>query len=158
MAAVSIKVPAVSESISEGILARWLKPDGAAVKADEPLYELETDKASQVFNAPAAGVLKIKAAEGDTVAVGAEVGTIDPAGQATAAAAPAKPAPAPARPPPRRRSPRSPRPPPSRPGTATPARPTEGSRRCPSPRPSAGSSPRTTSTPPGSRGPAGAVA
>jgi len=99
MAAVPIKVPAVSESISEGILARWLRPDGSTVKADEPLYELETDKASQVFNAPTAGVLKIRAAEGETVAVGSEVGSIDPSGRTAAAPVPvARPAPAQAAP------------------------------------------------------------
>ncbi len=94
MAAVPIRVPSVSESISEGILARWLKPDGATVKADEPLYELETDKASQVFTAPSAGTLKIRVAEGVTVAVGAEVGTIDPDAAPAAARAtePARPA------------------------------------------------------------------
>ena len=92
MAAVPIKVPAVSESISEGILARWIKPDGSLVKADEPIYELETDKASQVFTAPAGGILKTHAKEGDTVAVNSVVGTIDPDGQ-PAAAVGAKPTP-----------------------------------------------------------------
>lgn len=90
MAAVSIKVPGVGESITEGILARWLKADGALVKSGEPLFELETDKASNVINAPAAGVLKIKAAEGATVEIGAEIGVIDgelvPAPAATNAA------------------------------------------------------------------------
>ena len=89
MAAVPIPVPSVGESISEGILARWLKPDGAAVKADEPLFELETDKASTVVPAPSAGTLKHGVAEGDTVAVGASVGTIDPSGSAASPATPA---------------------------------------------------------------------
>src|SRR4051794_11477502 len=78
MAVVPIKVPKVSESISEGILASWLKPDGSFVKAGEPLYELETDKASQVFISPGAGTLKIQAKEGDTVQVESVIGTIDP--------------------------------------------------------------------------------
>jgi 2-oxoglutarate dehydrogenase E2 component (dihydrolipoamide succinyltransferase) len=78
MAVVPIKVPQVSESISEGILASWLKPDGSFVKSGEPLYELETDKASQVFIAPAAGILKIQVAEGSTVAVETVIGSIDP--------------------------------------------------------------------------------
>ncbi|HWE40136.1 MAG TPA: biotin/lipoyl-containing protein, partial [Isosphaeraceae bacterium] len=93
MAIVSIKVPGVGESITEGVLARWLKPDGAAVKAGEPLFELETDKASSVVPAEAGGVLKIKAAEGATVAIGSEVGAIDTAATSAAttkAAAPAK--------------------------------------------------------------------
>ncbi|WP_435010016.1 2-oxoglutarate dehydrogenase complex dihydrolipoyllysine-residue succinyltransferase [Tundrisphaera lichenicola] len=94
MAAVPIKVPQVSESITEGILANWLKPDGSVVKSGEPLYELETDKASQVFISPAAGTLKIQVAEGTTVAVEAVIGSIDPDGVPTAKAPePAKPAP-----------------------------------------------------------------
>ena len=77
MATVSIKVPSVGESISEGILARWLKPDGSVVKVGDPLFELETDKASNVVNATSGGVLSIKIAEGATVEVGSEVGAID---------------------------------------------------------------------------------
>ncbi len=91
MAAVPITVPGVGESITEGILARWLKPDGAAVKSGEPLFELETDKASNVVPASASGVLKIAVAEGATVPIGATVGTIDPAGSPSAAAPPSSP-------------------------------------------------------------------
>jgi 2-oxoglutarate dehydrogenase E2 component (dihydrolipoamide succinyltransferase) len=90
MAAVAITVPGVGESITEGILARWLKPDGAVVKAGEPLFELETDKASNVVPAPSSGVLKVVVPEGATVAIGAPVGQIDPDGQ-PAASAPAAP-------------------------------------------------------------------
>ena len=86
MASVPIKVPSVGESISEGILARWLKPDGGAVKAEEPLFELETDKASSVVPAPSSGVLKIGVTEGETVPIGATVGTIDPSGTPAASA------------------------------------------------------------------------
>src|SRR5215212_8974934 len=85
MPAVAITVPGVGESISEGILARWLKPDGSAVKAGEPLFELETDKASNVVPASASGVLKTSVAEGTTVAIGATVGTIDTDAQPSAA-------------------------------------------------------------------------
>ncbi len=92
MAVVPITVPGVGESISEGILARWLKPDGAAVKSGDPLFELETDKASNVVPASTSGVLKISVAEGTTVEIGATVGTIDPAASPSAA----KPSPAPA--------------------------------------------------------------
>ena len=101
MPAVAITVPGVGESISEGILARWLKPDGSPVKAGEPLFELETDKASNVVPATSSGVLKVAVPEGTTVPIGATVGTIDPEGQPAAAsaktapqeaAAPAKPA------------------------------------------------------------------
>lgn len=86
MAAVEIKVPAAGESITEGILSRWLKPDGAAIKSGEPLFEVETDKASTEVVAETDGVLSIGVAEGETVEVGAVVGTIDPSG--TPAAAP----------------------------------------------------------------------
>jgi 2-oxoglutarate dehydrogenase E2 component (dihydrolipoamide succinyltransferase) len=77
MAVEEIKVPAVGESITEGTLNRWLKPSGAFVKVDEPLYELGTDKATQEIAAPVAGVLTTKVKEGDTVTVGAVVATID---------------------------------------------------------------------------------
>jgi 2-oxoglutarate dehydrogenase E2 component (dihydrolipoamide succinyltransferase) len=78
MAAVPITVPGVGESISEGILSRWLKPDGTLVKAGEPLFELETDKATSVVPAGATGVLRVDVAEGQTVAIGATVGSLDP--------------------------------------------------------------------------------
>lgn len=94
MAIVPIKVPGVGESITEGILARWLKPAGSAVQAGEPLFELETDKTSQVVNAPAAGTLAIDVAEGTTVEIGATVGRLDPSGTPAAAAPAAAPAPA----------------------------------------------------------------
>jgi 2-oxoglutarate dehydrogenase E2 component (dihydrolipoamide succinyltransferase) len=90
MPAVPITVPGVGESITEGILSRWLKPDGAAVKEGEPLFELETDKASAPVPAPASGVLKIGVSEGTVVTIGATVGTLDPNGRpAPAASAPA---------------------------------------------------------------------
>ncbi len=88
---IEIKVPAVGESVTEGSIARWLKKDGASVQTDEPLFELETEKATQAVPAPASGVLHITIAEGKTVAIGSVVGTIDPAG-ATAPAPPAAPA------------------------------------------------------------------
>jgi 2-oxoglutarate dehydrogenase E2 component (dihydrolipoamide succinyltransferase) len=96
MAVEAIKVPSVGESVTEGILARWLKSDGSAVKAGDSLYELETDKASTVVPATTSGVLKIQVPEGSTVKVGATLGTIDPAakpaapkGEAKASLAPA---------------------------------------------------------------------
>lgn len=74
---VEIKVPAVGESITEGTIARWLKKDGDLVRADEPLFELETDKATMEVPAPADGRLSISVAAGQTVAVGAIVGRIE---------------------------------------------------------------------------------
>ena len=55
MPTVPITVPGVGESITEGILSRWMKPDGSSVKAGEPLFELETDKATNVDPGPALG-------------------------------------------------------------------------------------------------------
>ncbi len=102
--ATEIRVPTLGESVSEATIGRWFKKPGEAVKADEPLLELETDKVTLEVNAPAAGVLaEIVANEGDTVGVGALLGNIGGAGAAAApAAAPApkvetpKAAPAPA--------------------------------------------------------------
>jgi 2-oxoglutarate dehydrogenase E2 component (dihydrolipoamide succinyltransferase) len=74
---VDIKVPSVGESVTEGILSRWLKKDGDAVRADEPVVELETDKATQEVVAPAAGRLKIAVPEGKTVQVGAVIGRVE---------------------------------------------------------------------------------
>jgi 2-oxoglutarate dehydrogenase E2 component (dihydrolipoamide succinyltransferase) len=92
MSAVPITVPSVGESITEGIVSRWLKADGSQVKAGELLLELETDKATTSVPSPGSGVLKIGAAEGETVAIGATVGTIDPSGTPAAASSPAAPA------------------------------------------------------------------
>lgn len=90
---VDIKVPSVGESITEGSIARWIKKDGDLVKLDEPLFELETEKASTEVPAPAAGKLSIKTAEGTKVSIGAVVGSIDTDAAAAAASAPPKPEP-----------------------------------------------------------------
>jgi 2-oxoglutarate dehydrogenase E2 component (dihydrolipoamide succinyltransferase) len=86
---IDIKVPSVGESVTEGRIARWLKADGAAVRRDDIVCELETDKATAEVPAPASGVLHHGAKEGDTVSIGAVIGTIDPAG--APAAAPSRP-------------------------------------------------------------------
>ena len=52
-----IRVPVLGESVTEAIIGKWFKKPGDAVKADEPLVELETDKVSLEVNAPASGVL-----------------------------------------------------------------------------------------------------
>jgi 2-oxoglutarate dehydrogenase E2 component (dihydrolipoamide succinyltransferase) len=99
--AVDIKVPSVGEAITEGVISKWFKADGAAVRANEPVYELETDKATTEVVAPAAGVLSITAKEGQKVAVGSVVGRIEEGAvsaakpkEAPPAAVAAKPAPA----------------------------------------------------------------
>lgn len=95
--ATEIRVPTLGESVSEATIGKWFKKVGDAVKADEPLLELETDKVTLEVNAPAAGVLsEIVAKDGDTVGVGALLGNIA-AGGAAAASAPAASAPAPAK-------------------------------------------------------------
>ncbi len=75
--AFEIRVPALGESVSEASVGKWLKKEGEAVKADEPLVELETDKVSIEVPAPASGTLsEISAATGDIVAIGAVLGAI----------------------------------------------------------------------------------
>ena len=85
-----IKVPPVGESITEVVLSRWVKNDGDAVEMDEVIAELESDKATFELTAEQAGTLKIVAAEGDTLAIGAVVCSIEDGGAAAPkAAAPA---------------------------------------------------------------------
>lgn len=89
--ATDVSVPALGESITEGTLAQWLKKPGEAVKADEPIATLETDKVSVDVPSPVAGVLtETLANEGDTVAVGAVIARVDE--KATAGAVPTSPA------------------------------------------------------------------
>ncbi|HEY1187444.1 MAG TPA: 2-oxoglutarate dehydrogenase complex dihydrolipoyllysine-residue succinyltransferase [Gemmata sp.] len=98
-----VTVPKAGESITEATLNRWFKPDGSFVKADEPLFEMGTDKAAQEVVAPVAGVVKHLVKEGDTVAIGATVAQIDTDAKAPAASAPAAntPKPTPAAPEPK---------------------------------------------------------
>jgi 2-oxoglutarate dehydrogenase E2 component (dihydrolipoamide succinyltransferase) len=100
--ATEIRVPTLGESVTEATIGRWFKKAGEAVKADEPVLELETDKVTLEVNAPASGVLaEIIAKDGETVEPGALLGQITEGGAASASApAAAKesaPAPAPAR-------------------------------------------------------------
>jgi 2-oxoglutarate dehydrogenase E2 component (dihydrolipoamide succinyltransferase) len=93
--ATEIRVPALGESISEATVGKWFKQRGDAVKADEPLVELETDKVTLEVNAPAAGVLtEVVAETGQTVAIGALLGGLSLAAGASLPAAAASPAPA----------------------------------------------------------------
>ena len=89
--ATEIRVPTLGESVSEATIGKWFKKPGEAVKADEPLVELETDKVTLEVNAPAAGVLgEIVANEGETVGVNALLGSISAGEGGAAAPAPAK--------------------------------------------------------------------
>ena len=81
--ATEIRVPTLGESVTEATVGKWFKKPGDAVKADEPLVELETDKVTLEVNAPAAGVLgEIVAKAGETVGVGAVLGSIEAGGGA----------------------------------------------------------------------------
>ncbi|WP_328668672.1 2-oxoglutarate dehydrogenase, E2 component, dihydrolipoamide succinyltransferase [Streptomyces sp. NBC_00328] len=112
---VSVTLPALGESVTEGTVTRWLKAEGERVEADEPLLEVSTDKVDTEIPSPAAGILaSIKVAEDETVEVGAELAVIDDGTGAPAAApAPAAaeaPAPAPAAPAPVAEAPAAPAP------------------------------------------------
>src|SRR5262249_27857820 len=93
---VSVSMPQLGESVTEGTVTRWLKREGDHVSADEPLLEVSTDKEDTEIPSPVSGILRgISVAEDETVAVGAELAVIDEDG-----AAPAQPAAAPAYQPP----------------------------------------------------------
>ena len=102
--AVSVTMPRLGESVSEGTVTRWLKKEGERVEADEPLLEVSTDKVDTEIPSPAAGIVSsIKVQEDETVEVGVELaiiddgagGAADPVASAPQTAAP-EPEPAPA--------------------------------------------------------------
>ncbi|MEP6821289.1 MAG: 2-oxoglutarate dehydrogenase complex dihydrolipoyllysine-residue succinyltransferase [Chthoniobacterales bacterium] len=80
---IEVKIPAVGESISSGIVSVWHKKDGEQVQAGDPLFTLETDKVSTEITAEKAGVLQTIAAEGQEVKIGEVVATIDESATAT---------------------------------------------------------------------------
>jgi 2-oxoglutarate dehydrogenase E2 component (dihydrolipoamide succinyltransferase) len=100
--AISVQMPALGESVTEGTVTRWLKQEGDTVEVDEPLLEVSTDKVDTEIPAPASGVLtKIIAAEDDVVEVGGDLALIGEAGESaptgdTAPAEEAQPEPEPA--------------------------------------------------------------
>ena len=77
MAIVELKVPSPGESITEVIIARWVRNTGDVVEKDEVLAEIDSDKATLTLNAEEAGKIEVLAAEGDTVKVGQVVVKID---------------------------------------------------------------------------------
>ena len=88
---VEIRVPSLGESVTEATVARWFKQVGEPVNADEPIVELETDKVTLEFNAPASGTLsEIVVDEGGEVEVGALLGTIAQDGASAGGAAPGR--------------------------------------------------------------------
>ncbi|CAO5166811.1 Dihydrolipoyllysine-residue acetyltransferase component of pyruvate dehydrogenase complex [Frankia sp. AiPs1] len=111
---VSVTMPRLGESVSEGTVTRWLKQEGERVEADEPLLEVSTDKVDTEIPAPASGVISsIKVAEDETVEVGVELAVIDD-GSGGGSAAPAAEAATPAAPEP------EPEPEPAKPAAAAP--------------------------------------
>jgi len=92
---VSVTMPRLGESVSEGTVTRWLKSEGETVAVDEPLLEVSTDKVDTEIPSPSAGVLKsIKVSEDETVEVGAELAVIDDAASGDGAPATEQPEPA----------------------------------------------------------------
>src|SRR5215468_8085629 len=85
---VSVTMPRLGESVTEGTITRWLKQEGDRVEADEPLLEVSTDKVDTEIPSPAAGVLtRIVVQEDETAEVGAELAAAEPAAAAQPAAA-----------------------------------------------------------------------
>ncbi len=87
---IEVKVPSVGESVQEAVLAEWYKADGDSVEKDEEIFVIETDKVTLEVAAEAAGVLRIQVEEGETVPIGAVVGTIDTEAAETPAEPPEK--------------------------------------------------------------------
>jgi pyruvate dehydrogenase E2 component (dihydrolipoamide acetyltransferase) len=79
-----VTMPRLSDSMEEGLIVRWLRADGQSVARDEELVEIETDKATMVYESPAAGTLQILAAEGSALPVGAPIARLDAAEHAGA--------------------------------------------------------------------------
>jgi pyruvate dehydrogenase E2 component (dihydrolipoamide acetyltransferase) len=80
--ATPVKMPELGESITEGTITRWIKQEGDRVEADEPLFEVSTDKVDTEVPSPVAGVLKtIKVQADETVEVGAELAIIEQDGE-----------------------------------------------------------------------------
>jgi 2-oxoglutarate dehydrogenase E2 component (dihydrolipoamide succinyltransferase) len=105
MTTVPVKIPPMGESITSGVLAKWHVADGATVRRDQPLFELETDKITSEATAEASGVIRLAVKAGEEVRIGQVVATIEvgaaaetPAAAPTAPAAPAAAAPATASP------------------------------------------------------------
>ncbi|MEI6487687.1 MAG: 2-oxoglutarate dehydrogenase complex dihydrolipoyllysine-residue succinyltransferase [Bacteroidota bacterium] len=90
MAIIEIKVPSPGESITEVVIARWVKKDGEYAEKDEVIAEIDSDKATLTLNAEEAGAIKTLVAEGDTVKVGDVVCSIDTAAKPDAAKVEAK--------------------------------------------------------------------
>src|SRR3954469_17685749 len=92
---VSVTMPRLGESVTEGTVTRWLKQEGERVEADEPLLEVSTDKVDTEIPSPAAGVLsRIVVAEDETADVGSELAVIAGDDEDAGSSAPQQAAPA----------------------------------------------------------------
>ena len=78
---IEVKIPALGESISSGVLSSWKVAEGSYVEIDQPIYELETDKITQEGLAEAAGIISFLAKEGEEVEIGATIAQIDDSAQ-----------------------------------------------------------------------------
>ncbi|RKP25651.1 putative dihydrolipoamide succinyltransferase [Syncephalis pseudoplumigaleata] len=136
IADMTVKVPGMGDSITEGTLKQWNKQVGDYVEQDEEVASIETDKIDVPVNAPNAGkITKLFYNEEDTVAVGADLFSIDASAEKPAAPRPEPAAPAPSTPPPPSRSPA--------PATAT-APPPAAAAAAPSPPPTTAAAPEST--------------
>jgi len=147
---VDITMPQLGETVTEGTITRWIKAVGEHVDADEPLFEVSTDKVDSEVPSPASGYLaEIVVPEGETVEVGARLAVLSDAAPSGAPAAPAAPAaePAGAAPPPGAARPS----PPAAPPLPAPAPPAAAP---PPPPPPPPAPPVIPAHPPGSSGPA----
>src|SRR5882757_516389 len=85
-----IKIPAVGDSITSGLLSTWHKNDGETVNAGDALLPLETDKVATEITAETTGTLRVKVAAGAEVKIGEVVGSIEEGAAAASSAAPAQ--------------------------------------------------------------------
>src|SRR5659263_421103 len=107
--AIDVVMPQMGVSVSEGTVTKWLKQEGEAVEADEPLLEISTDKIDTEVPSPASGtVTQILVQEGETVEVGTKLAQIGGAAGGAQAEAPAPEAPAPEAPAPEAPAPEAP--------------------------------------------------
>lgn len=84
-----VKIPALGESISSGVLSSWKVAEGSYVEVDQPIYELETDKITQEGLAEVAGIISFTVQEGEEVEIGATIASIDESAEKSDSSAPA---------------------------------------------------------------------
>jgi pyruvate dehydrogenase E2 component (dihydrolipoamide acetyltransferase) len=131
---VSVSMPQLGESVTEGTVTRWLKKEGEHVTVDEPLLEVSTDKVDTEIPSPATGILRgIVVDEDETVAVGAQLAVIEDEAEAASGGAPAAPAAPAAASAPEEAAPPAPAPAPPAPEPAAPPAPAPAAAAQPAP-------------------------